>query len=304
MRSLALGAALALLLSGCSASHVAAQRTGPSAGASAAASSHGVTHGVDGATASSLVPRFAHIVVVVEENHSYADVIGNADAPYINGLARSGALLTRSYGIRHPSEPNYLALFSGSTHGITDDSCPHTFGSRNLGSQLIAHQLGFTGYAESLPSTGYLGCYAAPYARKHAPWTDFSNLPARVGRPMTAFPTDYRQLSRVAFVVPNLNHDMHDGTVAQGDSWLHQHLAGYVTWARTHNSLLVLTWDEDDSSAGNHIATVFAGAHVRTGRYAEHVDHYTVLRTLEAAYGLPALGTAANRSPITNTWVS
>jgi acid phosphatase len=248
------------------------------------------------------VPRFAHILVVVEENRSYADVIGSPSAPYINRLAADGALLTRSHGVRHPSEPNYLALFSGSTHSLTDDSCPHRYGTRNLGSQLRAHGMRFVGYAESLPGAGYLGCYAGPYARKHAPWTNFSDLPAALGRPMRAFPTDYRKLPQLAFVIPNLDHDMHDGTVRAADTWLRNHIGGYVRWARTHNSLLVLTWDEDDRSAGNHIPGVLVGAHVRQLRYAGHVDHYRLLRTLEAAYRLPALGVAANRRPIATIW--
>jgi acid phosphatase len=248
------------------------------------------------------VPRFAHIVVVIEENHSFGEVIGNSQAPYINALARSGALLARSYGITHPSEPNYLALFSGSTHGLTDDSCPHVYHAQNLGAELRSHGMSFVGYAESLPSTGYLGCSAGTYARKHAPWTDFANLPTSVGKPMSAFPSHYARLPRVAFVVPNLEHDMHDGTIAQADSWLHSHLAGYLRWARLHNSLLVVTWDEDDRSASNHIPGVLAGAHVRHLRYRGRVDHYTVLRTIEAACGLPAIGRAAFRAPIRGVW--
>jgi acid phosphatase len=261
------------------------------------------SHAVGGVAAAAAVPRFAHIVVVVEENRAYSDVIGSGQAPYINALARSGTLLTRSYGVRHPSEPNYLALFSGSTHGLTDDSCPHTYQGRNLGSQLRSHGLAFAGYSESLPSVGYLGCSAGPYARKHAPWTDFANLPGSVGRPLSRFPADYRRLPRVSFVVPNVNNDMHDGSVAQGDRWLRRHLGGYVTWAHRHNSLLVVTWDEDDMSAGNHIPGLLVGAHVRHVRYRGRVDHYTMLRTIEAACRLPALGRAARRSPITGIWM-
>jgi hypothetical protein len=260
-------------------------------------------HGTEPTSVTSVVPRFAHIVVVIEENRAYSEVIGNAHAPYINGLAQSGALLTRSYGIRHPSEPNYLALFSGSTQGLTDDSCPHRYGTSNLGAQLRARSQAFAGYAESLPYAGYPGCFAGTYVRRHAPWTNFSNLPATVGKPMTAFPSDYSRLPRVSFVVPNLNHDMHDGTVGQADRWLQSHVGGFATWSRTHNSLLILTWDEDDRSAGNRIPSLFAGAHVKRGHYDGRVDHYTMLRTIEAACGLPALGAAANRSPITATWL-
>jgi acid phosphatase len=255
---------------------------------------------VDGAAATA-VPRFAHLVVVVEENRSYSDVLGNRAAPFINGLARTGVVLTNSYGVRHPSEPNYLALFSGSTHGLTDDSCPRTYAGNNLASQLRAHGQSFVGYAESLPQPGFLGCSAGPYARKHAPWTDFK-LPASLGVPMTAFPGDYSKLPRVAFVIPNVDSDMHDGTIAAGDTWLRSHLGSYVSWARTHNSLLIVTWDEDDFTATNRIPGVFVGAHLRPGRYARRVDHYTMLRTIEAACGLPAIGRAADRAPISTVW--
>jgi acid phosphatase len=248
------------------------------------------------------VPQWAHIVVVVEENRSYGDVIGNPDAAYVNRLSRHGTLLTHSYAVTHPSEPNYLAMFSGSTHGLTDDSCPHTYAGRSLGDQLLRHGQSFVGYAESLPRRGYLGCSLGPYARKHAPWTNFAGIPASLGRPMGAFPTDYRHLPRLAFVVPNLNNDMHDGSIARADSWLRTHLSDYVAWARTHDSVLVVTWDEDDRSADNHIPGVLVGAHVPQLQYSARVDHYRLLRTLEAACGLPALGAAARRTPITGIW--
>jgi acid phosphatase len=255
-----------------------------------------------GAAAAPAVPRFAHVLVVVEENHAQGEIIGNRSAPYMNSLARSGALFTRSYAIRHPSYPNYLALFSGSTHGIRDDSCPHYYRGDNLGHQLRAAHRSFAGYADALPRSGYRGCTAGPYARRHAPWVDFVDLPRSLSRPMTAFPHDYARLPALAFVTPDVDHDMHDGTIRQADSWLRAKLSGYVRWARTHDSLLVLTWDEDDRSAGNRIPTVFAGAHVRPGHYSTRVDHYRVLRTLEAAFGLRPLGQAAHRSPITSVW--
>jgi acid phosphatase len=263
---------------------------------------HARQHAIAGSRTVRPLPKFAHIVVVVEENHSYREVIGNSDAPYLNHLARAGALLTKSHGVTHPSEPNYLALFSGSTHGLTDDSCPLTYRGRNLASQLLAHGQTFAGYAESLPRTGYLGCSSGAYARKHAPWTDFGNVPRSVGRPMGRFPSDFNRLPHLAFVVPNLNHDMHDGTIAQADTWLRTHLASYVRWASAHDSLLIVTWDEDDQSANNHIPGLLVGAHVKQTRFTGRVDHYRLLRTLEAICRLPALRTASRRTPIRAVW--
>jgi phosphoesterase family protein len=230
-------------------------------------------------------------------------VIGSPAASYINALARGGASFTDSHGVTHPSQPNYLALFSGSTQGVTDDSCPHTFGTANLGRSLLNAGLTFAGYSEDLPAAGSTVCSSGSYRRKHSPWVNFSNLPASTNLPFTSFPTDYRQLPQVAFVIPNQAHDMHDGTIQQADTWLQQHLDGYVQWARTHNSLLIVTWDEDDFTSTNRIATLFVGPMVRTGAVSETINHYRVLRTLEDMYGLPAIAASGGAAPITDVWV-
>jgi acid phosphatase len=130
-------------------------------------------------------------------------------------------------------------------------------------------------------------------------------------------------LPTVAFVIPNLNHDMHNGKPGQsipaGDAWLRQNLDGYYQWAKTHNSLLIVTLDENDDQGGyygltnpligpnprypprynqllrdiqNRIVTIFAGAHIKPGSYAEGkgITHVNILRTIEAMYGLPKSG--------------
>ena len=251
-----------------------------------------------------VVPEPAHTVVVIMENHSDAEIMGNPAAPFINTLAGRGALFTRSYAITHPSQPNYLALFSGDTQGLTDDSCPHQFAAPNLAADLSTAGKSFAGYAEDLPGPGSPVCQAGEYARKHAPWTDFSNIPSSSSLPFTSFPADFARLPTVAFVIPNLCHDMHDCSTATGDAWLRAQLGGYAAWAMQHRSLLIVTWDEDDGSQGNHIVTIFAGQQVRPGRYAQPVTHYSVLATIEAAYALPRDGQAATATPITNIWRS
>jgi acid phosphatase len=255
---------------------------------------------VKGTARAADLPRPDHVVVVVMENHSYSSVIGSTSAPYINALAAQGASFTNYRAISHPSEPNYLALFSGSTQGVGDDSCPHTFSAANLGSQLIDAGLTFAGYSESMPSGGYTGCEDGDYVRRHNPWVNFTNVPAAANRTFDAFPSDYTMLPTVAFVVPNLADDMHDGSVAQGDTWLRDNLDGYAQWARSHNSELIVTWDEDDDTAGNQIPTIVVGAHVTAGRYDEAANHYNLLRTVEAFHGLPAVGAAADATPITD----
>lgn len=255
------------------------------------------------ASPASTVPRPRHIVVVMFENHAYSSIIGSTQATFINGLVRKGALFTASYGVTHPSEPNYLALFSGSTHGVTSDQCPTSLHSANLAADLIAAGFSFGGYAEGLPAPGSLACFSGDYARKHVPWTDFSNVPRSANQPFSKFAaTGYARLPTVSFVIPNLCNDMHDCSVGTGDAWLRAHLSGYADWAMTHDSLLIVTWDEDDTSHSNHIATIFAGQQVVPGKYRIPIDHYNVLRTIEEAYGLPQRGLAATHYPITSIW--
>ncbi|GLV56485.1 acid phosphatase [Dictyobacter sp. S3.2.2.5] len=250
------------------------------------------------------LPRPAHVVVVMEENHSYSEVIGSSSAPYINSLAGQGALFTHSYAVTHPSQPNYLALFSGSTQGITSDSCPHTFTKGNLASELIGASFTFTGYSESLPKAGSTVCTSGAYARKHSPWVNFSNVPTSDNQPFTSFPSSasYSTLPTVSFVIPNLNNDMHDGTIQQGDTWLKNNIDAYAQWAKKNNSLLIVTWDEDDSSQSNQVPTIFVGQSVKIGHYSETINHYNVLRTLEDMYGLTALGSSASASAISDCW--
>ncbi|GAA1973429.1 alkaline phosphatase family protein [Kitasatospora viridis] len=270
--------------------------------AAASAAAFSGTGSAAASAAPSAIPAYSHVVVVMEENHSYDDIIGDtADAPYINSLAGNGALLTSSFGVSHPSEPNYMALFGGSTFGLSSDSCPVSEGTKaNLGSELLAAGKTFKGYSEGLPSVGSTKCTSGAYARKHAPWANFSNVPAADQQPFTAFPSDYSTLPTVSFVIPNLNDDMHDGTIADGDSWLQNNIDGYAQWAAANNSLLIVTWDEDDYTESNQIPTIFYGAGVTQGQYSETVNHYNVLATLEQMYGLPAVGNSASATPITD----
>ena len=131
---------------------------------------------------------------------------------------------------------------------------------------------------------------------------DFSALPARVNQPMTAFPDNLANLPTVSFVIPNLDHDMHNGTLAQADQWLQAHLGPYAHWSSAHNSLLVITTDEDDDSQNNQVATILAGAHVRPGQYDTRTDHYGLLRTLLDSYHLTPFAEATHNPPLETMW--
>ncbi|MFF3008354.1 alkaline phosphatase family protein [Kitasatospora sp. NPDC057940] len=252
------------------------------------------------------LPAPDHIVVVVMENHAYNQVVGSSSAPYLNSLATGGANLTQSFGITHPSQPNYYALFSGSTQGVTDDSCVSVGALQgpNLASEVTAAGRTWASYNETLPAQGSTTCSSGKYAQKHNPWFGFGNVPLNSARTFAQFPTDYTTLPNVSFVVPNLCSDMHDCSVGTGDTWIKNNLGAYATWAKSHNSLLVVTFDEDNRLAGNRIPTVFYGAHVTPGSTSSATyNHYNVLRTLEDLAGATThAGNAANAADITGIW--
>jgi acid phosphatase len=301
-RKAAVLTALALFVAACTSSSGAHRSAASSAPSSAAPTSTSTSAAPATSSSAAATPAAgsapAHVVIVLEENHSAAEVLGNPQAPYMNRLAGEGDNLTDFRAITHPSQPNYVALFSGSTHGLASDSCPHSFAGPNLGSELRAAHRSFVGYAEDLPHAGSLACTAGAYARKHAPWTNFRDLPSSSNQPLTAWPADFARLPTLSFVIPNLDHDMHDGTVRQADRWLQQHLSSYVSWARQHDSLLIVTWDEDDRSEGNRIPTFAVGQGVRHGRDRTPADLYSLSRTIEAWYHLPALGQTARHDAI------
>jgi phosphatidylinositol-3-phosphatase len=262
---------------------------------------------------SSGLPRPDHIVIVVEENRDYHDILGTGTTPpilwtvvppsqlsmtpYIRKLANQSASLTNMFAETHPSQPNYLALFSGSSQGVAGDTPPSSqFTAPSLGGQLIASGLSFAGYSEDQPSAGYLGEKSGEYARKHNPWSDFTDVPASSNLPFSDFPTDFTKLPTVSFVVPNQIHDMHSDSPRAGDNWLKANMSAYINWTRAHNSLFILTFDEGRS--GNHIPTFVFGAGARKGKFQLAGDHYRLLRTIEQMYGLTPLANAANRAPL------
>lgn len=264
------------------------------------------------------VPSFDHIVIVMMENHGYKQIIGSANAPYINSLVPSAALFTDSHGgpdVLHPSLPNYFQFFSGATQGMTKDVCPPTgqpYSTPNMASAVLAAGKTFGGYAESIPAN-IKACGPSPYAGRHVPWVWWGNVPASATHNFTAFPktgpTGFGNLPSVSFVVPNLAHDMHSfGTltdvqvIQNGDAWLKANIDPYAQWAKANNSLLILQWDEDNFTTADTIPTLFVGAHVQPGKYSEHITHYNVLRTILDSCGATPMAGAAKAAPITDCW--
>ncbi len=261
------------------------------------------------------VPIPTHVVIVIEENHDYTQIIGSSAAPYINSLATgsNAALFTQSYALTHPSQSNYIMLYSGSNQGVTNDNLPSglPFTTANLGASLLNAGKTFLGYSEGLPSVGYNGTTSGAYARKHNPWANWQSaptngIPTTANLPLTFFPANYDSLPTVSFVIPNQNNDMHNGsnptTITTGDTWLQNHLNAFVQWAKTHNSLLILTFDEGTTTGTNRIVTIFVGQMVASGQYSEVINHYSILRTLEDMYELPYAGNSTSATPITDCW--
>jgi phosphatidylinositol-3-phosphatase len=247
-------------------------------------------------------PRYQHVVVVIEENHAAGDVLSS---PYLASLADAGMVLSRSFAVAHPSQPNYLALFSGSTQAVRDD-WRHDIIAPNLATALIGAGLSFATYSEGLPWVGFRGDFAGRYARKHNPCASFQNVPGAVNLPFTAFPSSrWDSLPTVSFVVPDLDNDMHDGSVGRGDGWLRANIDAYARWAPAHDSLLVVTFDEGpgrEEVATVPIGTILLGARVRQGRFDTPVTHYSLLRMLEEIYGLPPMGEERDAARIDGIW--
>lgn len=246
-------------------------------------------------------PHASSVTIVIMENRDYDLVIGSSQAPYINGkLVPHAALMTNSHAITHPSQPNYLGLFSGSTQGVNDDSCPHTFTTANVGEEVIAAGLTFDGYSESMPYDGYTGCSSGEYARKHNPWVNFNNVPAASNLVYQGYVTP----SALTIVVPNLCHDMHDCSTQTGDTWLKSNLPPFLKYDKQHDGLLILTWDEadPDGNGQNQIATLLLGPMIKPGKYAENVTHYSVLKAIEEIFGVACTGYACQASDLKSMW--
>ena len=259
-------------------------------------------------------------MIIMMENASYGDIIGNSSLPYFNSLAQNYVNMTQSYATAHPSLPNYLEVTSASTWGVTDDGTPQSDpgGSPNLMAELDAAGLTWAGYMESMPSCGYTGGDTGGsdnagnqlYSQHHNPFVYYSSIASEMGRvcPLgnmigalnSANPPDF------VFVSPNMVDDWHDGSLSQGDNWLNSEVSAIqgTSWYKS-NGTIIITTDEGNSSDntgiandnGGHVPTVLVSQALQGhGQYTSPVDQAGIVASLEQVWGLGAINDAGSPS--------
>jgi phosphatidylinositol-3-phosphatase len=254
-------------------------------------------------------PTFSHVVLVVEENHSYSEVIGNSSMPYFNSLASQYGLATQYFADAHPSLPNYLMLTTGLIETF-DDSFSGVINDDNVVRELVKAGKTWKSYAESLPSTGYVGADSGPYVRRHNPFTylsDVQNSNTQAGNlvDFTQFATDLGNgaLPQYSFITPNVLDDAHDGTLAQADTWLQKNIGPLIADPSFKASgLLIITFDEgaqsDVDHGGGQVATLIISSSAKPGFQSKNVyQHQSALRLILAASGVSTFPGLSGTAP-------
>jgi phosphatidylinositol-3-phosphatase len=262
------------------------------------------------------IPDFDHVYVIVMENREYGQIVGNSTAPYLNSLIAKYGLATGFYGVSHPSQPNYIALTSGGLQGTNSDGT-YNLSVPNLFDQVEASGRTWRVYEQNYPGACFTGGErsggvdgpgsAGEYARKHNPaisYTSISSDPARCAR-ITGLAGFDPAAADFEFIAPNQTNDMHSSSTSSGDAFLASFVPAIVGSPAFANSVLFITWDEGTSNArgGGHIATIVVSPGMTPGyRFEATVNHYSILRTIELAWGLPLLGEAASAPTLVFPW--
>lgn len=248
--------------------------------------------------------RYEHVVWIVMENRGLRDVVGSSSAPYpsapyLKGVARACGLATHYAGVAHPSLPNYIALTSGSTHGIGDDADPS---SHHLAGPSLFSLLG--GQWRSLEEAMPHACArsgSGEYAVRHNPAAYYTGLNSRCGAQDQPLGSPPDLGARFTLITPDLCHDMHDCSTATGDRWLASELPAILGAPeyRAGNTAVFVIWDEDDSGGTLVPAYVIAPSVPPGTRSTVPYRHYSLLRTTEELLDLhPLLGAAASAASL------
>ncbi len=243
-------------------------------------------------------PQFGHVVLVVEENHGYSDVIGNTSMPYLNSLAARYGVATQYYANTHPSMGNYFMLTTGQM--ITnDDSFTGPVSADNIVRDLVAAGKSWKSYAEDLPSVGYTGGDAYPYAKRHnilANFTDVVNSSTEKNNlvPFSQFASDVAnsQLPNFSLIIPNLLNDAHDAPLEVADLWLQHNIAALISSSTFQkDGLLIIVFDEsegtDTAHGGGHVAAVIVSSKAKSSYQSTTLyQHQNTLRLILQGLGV------------------
>ncbi len=294
----------------------------PTAAATGAASSPGLkdippASGLNSSEASTItpapgeVPNFSHVIVFIMENKEYTSVIGSSQMPFYNSLADKYALLTHYFATTHPSLPNYISLIGGDTLGITSDCSTCWVNGANLADAIEAKGLTWRTYQEDMPAPCYQG-NTTLYAQRHDPFIYFDDIRTNTARcqqgivPLTSLSSDLANntLPNFSLIVPNLCNSSHDCSLSVTDAWLKTWVTKVMdSPAYEKNTLIVLTWDEGQSSqtccgfssGGGRVATVLVSPLAKQS-YRDNTPYsqYSLLKTIAESWGLQQLGHTAD----------
>jgi phosphatidylinositol-3-phosphatase len=239
-----------------------------------------------------------HVFIIVMENHSFAEAIA---APYTASLAATNGVAENYYAITHPSLPNYLAITSGQTWGVRDDSYHVLPAGADLGSQLTRAGVSWRAYMEGMTSQGCIDS-PVPYDPGHNPFAFYGGKCPPNVVPLTALSGDLAtNTPRFVWITPDMCHDTHNCAVEVGDDWLRQQV-GQITASKawTDSGVLFITWDEDDGSADNRVLTLVLTTGKGHRSSQQRYTHYSLLATLEDLLGVGRLANAARANPMTD----
>lgn len=260
------------------------------------------------------IPKFAHVVVIMEENRNYGELIGNKQAPYLNSLLPRSSLAENYFSIGHPSQPNYLELTSGTNGGVTTNCNPGkgTFcrtGVQNLADQIEKSGRSWKAYMESMPAACTQSDFKS-YAVRHNPFVYYTDITSNLARcqahdvPFAQLKHDLttsKTLPDYVFVSPNLCDDMHDCPTKIGDAWLARVVPQILRSPafKDQHSLLLITWDESRQAGDGRVPAILIGKDVRAGYVSKNrYTHLSFLHTIEASWALRPLTAATKDAPV------
>jgi acid phosphatase len=243
------------------------------------------------------LPTFKHVLIVVEENHSYSSVIGNSTMPYLNSLAATYGLATHYYANTHPSNGNYFMLTTG-------EISPAMKGGAVIADNVVRHLLvagkTWTAYEESLPYAGYVKPDVGLYVRHHCPLSYFSDVINSKNQilnlvPFTQFATDLANgnLPDYSFITPNVCDDAHNCSLATADAWLRKNIGPLIRSSTFQDGgLLIITFDEsfdsDKTHGGGQVEWIAVSPQFSNQRYKSTTlyQHQNTLRLMMEGLGL------------------